>query len=79
MKFLHVAAGGVARWLNRCDDVVERLLFCGSLGAMSLSSPECLVVVGEDPERGSNHFKVKPPSVGRIFLRRSPRAWVESL
>jgi hypothetical protein len=48
MKFLHVAIGGVARWLNRCDDGVERLLFPISLGAMSLSSPECLVVVAEE-------------------------------
>jgi hypothetical protein len=30
------------------DDGVERLLFRGSLGTMSLSSPKCLVVVGEE-------------------------------
>jgi hypothetical protein len=25
MKFLHVAVGGVAQWLNRCDDVCQTL------------------------------------------------------
>jgi hypothetical protein len=40
--------GGVAWWLNHRDDGVERLLFCGSLGAMSLSSPKCLVIMGEE-------------------------------